>query len=173
MGAINWTDRQLGVINSIDGNTLVSASAGSGKTAVMLERVMRLITGESGKARVPLKRIVMVTFNESVAAELKSKISSRLSKKIAQSEDKDYLRAQIEDVPLADISTMHSFCSGIIKNNFEYLGVQPSFAIVDENEKDMLFGKAFANVLKEYKENYDYQMDMLINYFGGEAFAIQ
>ena len=71
MGSINWTDRQLGVINSIDGNTLVSASAGSGKTAVMLERVMRLITGESGKARVPLKRIVMVTFNESVAAELK------------------------------------------------------------------------------------------------------
>ncbi len=168
MGSINWTDRQLGVINSIDGNTLVSASAGSGKTAVMLERVMRLITGESGKARVPLKRIVMVTFNESVAAELKSKISSRLSKKIAQSEDKDYLRAQIEDVPLADISTMHSFCSGIIKNNFEYLGVQPSFAIVDENEKDMLFGKALANVLKEYKEDYDYQMDMLINYFGGE-----
>ena len=55
MGAINWTDRQLGVINSIDGNILVSASAGSGKTAVMLERVMRLITGESGKARVPLK----------------------------------------------------------------------------------------------------------------------
>lgn len=169
MANIKWTSQQLGVINSIDSNTLVSASAGSGKTAVMLERVMRLITGESGREKVPLKRIVLVTFNESVASELKSKINSRLTERIAFSDDKDYIRRQIEDIPLADISTMHSFCSAIIKNNFEYLGIQPSFSIVDEDEKDILFGKALANVLKEYKENYDYRFDMLINYFGGES----
>ncbi|MDE5910972.1 MAG: UvrD-helicase domain-containing protein, partial [Clostridia bacterium] len=75
---------------------------------------------------------------------------------------------QIEDAPLADISTMHSLCSTIIKNNFEYLGIQPSFSIVDDNEKQVLFGKAVANVMKEYRENYDYQIDILINYLGGE-----
>ncbi|MDE5755913.1 MAG: UvrD-helicase domain-containing protein, partial [Clostridia bacterium] len=168
MGEITWTKEQLDVINSVDANTLVSASAGSGKTTVMLERIVRIITGESGKKKTPLKRIIMVTFNESVASELKSKISARLAKKLAVSDDKDYLREQIEDVPLADISTMHSLCSSIIKNNFEYLGIQPSYSIVDDSEKQVLFGKAVANVMKEYRENYDYQIDILINYLGGE-----
>ena len=103
MGAINWTKEQLEVINSVDANTLVSASAGSGKTAVMLERVVRLITGENGKGKIPLKRIIMVTFNESVASELKSKIGARLAKELANSNDREYLREQIEDIPLADI----------------------------------------------------------------------
>ncbi len=168
MGAINWTKEQLGVINSIDTNTLVSASAGSGKTAVMIERVIRIITGENCKVKTPLKRIIMVTFNESVASELKSKISAQLAKRLATSEDKDYIREQIEDVPIADISTVHSLCSMIIKSNFEYLGIQPSFSIVDEGEKQTLFGKAISNVMKEYRENYDYQVDILINYLGGE-----
>ncbi|MDE6605567.1 MAG: UvrD-helicase domain-containing protein [Clostridia bacterium] len=168
MGAINWTKEQLDVINSVNVNTLVSASAGSGKTAVMLERVVRLITGENGNCKTPLRRIIMVTFNESVASELKSKIGSRLAKRLLESQDKEYLREQIEDAPLADISTMHSLCSTIIKNNFEYLGIQPSFSIVDDNEKQVLFGKAVANVMKEYRENYDYQIDILINYLGGE-----
>lgn len=169
MGAINWTKEQLDVINSVDVNTLVSASAGSGKTAVMLERVVRLVTGENGNGKTPLRRIIMVTFNESVASELKIKIGSRLAKRLAESQDKEYLREQIEDAPLADISTMHSLCSAIIKNNFEYLGIQPSFSIVDDNEKQVLFGKAVANVMKEYRENYDYQIDILINYLGGET----
>ncbi len=161
MGAINWTKEQLDVINSVDLNTLVSASAGSGKTAVMLERVVRLITGENGNGKTPLRRIIMVTFNESVASELKSKIGSRLAKRLAESQDKEYLREQIEDAPLADISTMHSLCSTIIKNNFEYLGIQPSFSIVDDDEKQVLFGKAVGNVMKEYRENYDYKIDIL------------
>ncbi|MDE5911621.1 MAG: UvrD-helicase domain-containing protein, partial [Clostridia bacterium] len=91
MGAINWTKEQLDVINSVDVNTLVSASAGSGKTAVMLERVVRLITGENGNCKTPLRRIIMVTFNESVASELKSKIGSRLAKRLLESQDKEYL----------------------------------------------------------------------------------
>lgn len=168
MDAINWTNEQLEVINSVDANTLVSASAGSGKTAVMIERVVRLITGENGAQKTPLKRIIMVTFNESVASELKSKISARLSKELATSEDREYLREQIEDVPLADISTLHSLCSTIIKNNFAYLEIEPSFSIVDENEKQVLFGKAIAGVMKEYRENYNYQIDIIINYLGGE-----
>ncbi|MDE6372521.1 MAG: UvrD-helicase domain-containing protein, partial [Clostridia bacterium] len=168
MSAINWTKEQLEVINSVDSNTLVSASAGSGKTAVMLERVVRLIVGENGNGKTPLRRIIMVTFNESVASELKSKIGARLAKRLLDSQDKEYLREQIEDAPLADISTMHSLCSTIIKNNFEYLGIQPSYSIVDDKEKQALFGKAVANVMKEYRENYDYQIDILINYLGGE-----
>lgn len=171
MSAVKWTAEQQAVIDSIDKNTLVSASAGSGKTAVMLERVMRLIVGDksAGRAPVPLRKIIIVTFNESVASELKSKISAKLSKLIDSGEyDVDYLSRQIEDIPLADISTLHSFCGMLIKTNFEYLGVQPSYSIVDDEEKQTLFGKAIENVLKKYMTSYDYELDVLINYLGGE-----
>lgn len=171
MSAINWTDEQRAVIESIDSNTLVSASAGSGKTAVMLERVMRLIVGDAAACRapVPLRKIMMVTFNESVAAELKSKINSSLVKLIDSGKyDRTYLARQIEDIPLCDVSTLHSFCNMLIKSNFERLDIQPSYSIVDESERQTLFSKAIANCLKKYKSDYDYQMDVLINYFGGE-----
>lgn len=171
MSAINWTAEQQAVIDSIDKNTLVSASAGSGKTAVMLERVMRLIVGDknAGRLPVPLRKIIIVTFNDSVASELKSKISVQLSELIGSGEyDTDYLSRQIEDIPLAEISTLHSFCGMLIKTNFEYLGIQPSYSIVDDEEKQALFGKAVENVLKKYKSNYDYELDVLINYLGGD-----
>ena len=171
MSEVKWTAEQQAVIDSIDKNTLVSASAGSGKTAVMLERVMRLIVGDknSGRAPVPLRKIIIVTFNDFIASELKSKISAKLSKLIDSGEyDSDYLSRQIEDIPLADISTLHSFCGMLIKTNFEYLGVQPSYSIVDDEEKQTLFGKAIENVLKKYRTSYDYELDVLINYLGGD-----
>ncbi|MDE6188941.1 MAG: UvrD-helicase domain-containing protein, partial [Clostridia bacterium] len=169
--AITWTDEQKAVIESVDNNTLVSASAGSGKTAVMLERVVRLIVGDGkeGQAPVPLKRIMILSFNESVAAELKSKISVQLSKLIDSGKyDREYIARQIEDIPLSDISTLHAFCGMLIKSNFEYLGIQPSYSILDDSEKQATFSKALENCLKKYRSDYDYEMDILINYFGGE-----
>lgn len=171
MSGIDWTEEQLGVIDSVDSDTLVSASAGSGKTAVMLERIIRLIVGDEtkGRAPVPLKRIVIVTFNESVAAELKGKLNSRLTNMMSSGVcDRDYLRRQIEDLPLADISTLHSFCGALIKSNFEYLGVKPSYSIIDEEEKQVLFGKAIKNALKKYKTDFAPDVEVLIDYFKGE-----
>ena len=169
MSGINWTKEQLDVIASIDNNTLVSASAGSGKTAVMLERIMRLISGGDGRAPIPLRRIMISTFNESVAAELKNKINAALFKLIESgSGDRDFLRMQIEDLPLADISTLHAFCGMLIRSNFEYLDIQPSYSIVDEDEKNALFSKAMQTVLKKYIGGGDYVADVLVDYFGGE-----
>lgn len=171
MAQIKWTDEQKNVIDSIDKNTLVSASAGSGKTAVMLERLMRIVVGDkqTGRAGVPIRNIVTVTFNESVANELKSKISGELVKLINTGvADNDYLRAQIEDIPLADISTLHAFCSNLIKSNFEQIDIDPSFSIADDSERAVLFNKAIAEVMKKYKTGYDYEIDMLIGYCKGE-----
>ena len=169
---MGWTDEQIKVIESIDDNTLVSASAGSGKTTVMLERLMRIIVGdkEKGRERVPLKNIVTVTFTEAVAAELKSKIGAKLVKLINTGVcDNDYLREQIEDIPLANISTLHGFCSNLIKTHFEVLGIDPSFSISDDDERKILFDKAIDKVMKKYKSQYDYDMDVLQAYFGGEG----
>lgn len=171
MSEIKWTKEQLKVIESIDNNTLVSASAGSGKTAVMLERLMRIVVGdkERGKKPVRLRRIVTVTFNESVAAELKSKINNELVKLINSGVcSNEYLREQIEDLPLAEISTLHAFCSNLIKTNFDYLDVDASFSIADDSERQVLFGKAVTNVMKEYKSKYDPEIDILISYCRGE-----
>lgn len=171
MSKIEWTDEQKNVINSIDNNTLVSASAGSGKTAVMLERLMRIVVGnkEKGRAPVKIRRIVTVTFNESVAAELKSKINNELVKLINSGVcPNEYLREQIEDLPLAEISTLHAFCSNLIKTNFDFLDIDASFSIVDDSERQVLFKKALTNVLKQYKSKYDPEIDILISYFRGE-----
>ncbi|MDE5616651.1 MAG: UvrD-helicase domain-containing protein, partial [Clostridia bacterium] len=171
MAAINWTAEQQAVIDSIDKNTLVSASAGSGKTAVMLERVLKLVAGDksAGRAPIPLRKIMIVTFNDSVATELKGKINAGLSRLMDSGlYDTDYIRDQIEDIPLADISTLHSFCGMLIRTNFEYLDVQPSYSIVDEEEKQTLFSKAAESVLKKLTTDYDYNVDALISYFGGE-----
>ncbi len=171
MAQIKWTDEQKNVIDSIDKNTLVSASAGSGKTAVMLERLMRIVVGDkqTGRAGVPIRNIVTVTFNESVANELKSKISGELVKLINTGvADNGYLRAQIEDIPLADISTLHAFCSNLIKSNFEQIDIDPSFSIADDSERAVLFNKAIAEVMKKYKTGYDYEIDMLIGYCKSE-----
>lgn len=169
---MEWTEEQKNVIKSIDKNTLVSASAGSGKTAVMLERLVRIVVGnkEEGRKGVPLRRIVTVTFNESVANELKSKISGELVKLINTGvADNDYLRAQIEDIPLADISTLHAFCSNLIKTNFEQIDIDPSFSIADDSERQVLFNKAIAEVMKKYKTDYDYKIDILMGYCRNEG----
>lgn len=171
MSEIKWTDEQLDVIKSVDNNTLVSASAGSGKTAVMLERLMRIVVGdkEQGRKPVRIRRIVTVTFNESVTAELKSKINNELVKLINSGVcSNDYLREQIEDLPLAEISTLHAFCSNLIKTNFDYLDVDASFSIADDSERQMLFGKAITNVMKGFKSKYDPEIDVLISYCRGE-----
>lgn len=172
MAEIKWTDEQKKVIDSRDKNTLVSASAGSGKTAVMLERLVRIVVGDKSENRagVPLKKIVTVTFNESVAVELRSKIGGKLVELINTGvAPNDYLRAQIEDIPLADISTLHAFCSNLIKTNFEQLDIDPSFSIADDSERQVLFNKAIAEVMKKYKTNYDYDIDILIGYCKGEG----
>ena len=108
MSKVSWNKEQLAAIESVGGNTLVSASAGSGKTSVMIERVVRLI-----KSGTPVRRIVMLTFSNAVAAELRERITAELTKALREEgADREYLRRQIDDVPMADIGTVHSFCGG-------------------------------------------------------------
>ena len=109
--AREWNKAQIRAIGSLDKNTLVSASAGSGKTAVTIERIVRII-----KQGTPVRNIVMLAFSNAVAAELKDRISSALVEAMREEgADKEYIREQIDDVSMADICTVHSFCGNLIK----------------------------------------------------------
>ena len=153
-------DEQLQVINHEQGNILISASAGSGKTFVMVERLIRLII----EKKTSVANVLCVTFTEAAATEMKEKIKRAIAKKISEGVD---LTEELLLVDNADISTIHSFCSKLIRRYFFIAGISPDYKIVDEakakalkNESlDRTFNKLYALkdkdflfVLKRYKE---------------------
>ncbi len=156
--AINWNSEQQRVIRSRNKNMLVSAAAGSGKTAVLTERILSLITDKDNP--VDLDRILVVTFTKAAAGEMKERIRKKLEAKIASDKNNELIRRQSVLIHNAQISTIHSFCSYIIKNYFYLLDIDPAFRIMDDGEcrlmKDEcmseLFDDAFAgedqNILK-------------------------
>lgn len=125
------------------GNALVSASAGSGKTFVVIERIIRLIIEEG----VGIDEILAVTFTKLAAQEMKDKLRSALTKKYISTGD-NRLKEQLELINASDISTIHSFCSKLIKKYFYVLGVDYSSRVVDEIEKKSLQERA-VNLLFE------------------------
>ncbi len=169
---MEWSKEQLDVIQSRTNNTLVSASAGSGKTSVMIERLMRIVTGDYFVSEpTPIKRVVVVTFNNSVAQELRLKIAKKLKEIMSKGEYISYLREQIEDIPMSDISTLHALCGNIIRQNFEVIGVDPAFGILDEEGRTILFDKALDSTLKEYQSNYNADFEVFYKYCGAFNFT--
>ena len=140
----NWTKEQEKAIYEPSGkkNILVSAAAGSGKTAVLVERIINLITNSENP--FPIDSILVATFTEAAATEMKERIINRINKSyrealengdIAQSK---YLKEQMHLTAGADINTIDAFCLRVVKNNFHVLGVDPNFSIMDTNEDKML-----------------------------------
>ncbi len=141
MSEKEWNDQQLCAINMRGHSVVVSAAAGSGKTSVLAERVLRLI--EEGE---DLSRMLVVTFTNLAAGEMRSRIHQRLQeagKKDAR------LAAQAEKCAFADISTLHSVCGRLIRDNFAQAGVSPTFAIADEAEVAKLQQTALDEVIEE------------------------
>ncbi len=167
-----WTDAQRAVLESIRDNTLVSASAGSGKTAVMIERVLRLVTGDNASGiRVPVRRIMMVTFSVAIADELKLRIARALRDRVRNgaADEAEYLREQIEDLPLCDISTLHAMCANLLRSDFERAQVDPSFGILEEESASILFARAVETVIGAYEAALDPQVYLLSKLLGGKA----
>lgn len=137
------TDKQKQVINHGKGNILVSASAGSGKTHTMVERAIRLITEEN----VNVNEILCVTFTEKAAFEMKERLRKALTLKIEINES-DYLKAQLNEIATADISTLHAFCARLIRTYFFTAGVSPDFNILEEGEATVFKNKSIEKVFK-------------------------
>lgn len=151
MSERKWTPSQEDAINARGGSVLVSAAAGSGKTAVLVERIISLITDE--KNPIDADRILVVTFTNAAAAEMKDRIARAISNLIYENPDKSYLRRQQMLLDKAQISTVHSFCMSLISENFQKLNIPPDFTIADANRIEVFKNQAINEILEEIYEN--------------------
>lgn len=151
-----WTAAQLKAIGERDRTLLVSAAAGSGKTATLTERIIRTLTDPERPA--DLSRLLIVTFTRAAAAELKERISGALSDALAKNPaDKNLLR-QFMLLPSAKISTIDSFCLNIVRTNHQRLGLPPNFRI-DEAESDLLGREVMNELINECYDSPETETD--------------
>ncbi len=146
--ATNWTDDQKNAIYDNGGTLLVSAAAGSGKTAVLVERVIQKLIDKENP--VDADRLLIVTFSNAAAAEMRARIFKKLSQLSSNSEYRNRISHQLLLLDTANISTIHAFCIRLLRRNFHVLGISPTFTIADENEIAVLKTVAINNVIKEY-----------------------
>lgn len=151
MSEKQYTPMQRKAVYEEGKNILVSASAGSGKTYVMIERVIRLIL--EGKAEVG--EILAVTYTSAAAEEMKQKLVKAVVSEINAGKDCDRLRKTLADIPTASISTFHSFCSNLIRAYFYALPVDPAFTICDDAKSDELESKAIDGLFSDLYESRD------------------
>ena len=143
---MQWTDDQQKAISAQGGTLLVSAAAGSGKTAVLVERVLtRLADAENGCGA---DELLIVTFTRSATAQMRDKIAAALQKRIAADPGNTHLRRQQALLPFARISTIDSFCADVVRENFQALGVEPDYTILDDRQLDLLREESAAEVVE-------------------------
>ena len=146
---MGWTDRQKSVIEARDRDILVSAAAGSGKTTVLVERIIEML--EDPDSDVNINEFLIVTFTRNAASEMKEKIRKRLTEALEKDPSNEHLRKQMSLIYDADISTIDSFAKKIVSEHFEESGIDidPNFRLMDEIEESMLIEDKIVEVLDE------------------------
>lgn len=158
---ITPTKNQQAVLDVCDNNQIVSASAGSGKTTIMIEKVLNYI-----RAGNDVKNMLIVTFTTLAATEMKQKLAKELSKEIARETDlkkKKYLNSQYFNIDMANISTIDKFCRDIVKRYFYLLDIDPNFGVLSKNDITSLKNRSFNKAIdKALKSNYEKTMDLCL-----------
>ena len=155
-----WTNDQLNAIETRGCNLLVAAAAGSGKTAVLVERIIRIITNE--EKPVDIDKLLVVTFTSAAAAEMRERIADAISKALEVNPNSKVLQRQLTLLTRANITTMHSFCLDVIKNYYHTIDLDPTFRISDETENTLLKLDVINDMFEDYYENEDIEFRRLI-----------
>ena len=154
---VKWTEEQQKVISLRDRNILVSAAAGSGKTAVLVERILSKITDP--EAPVDIDRLLIMTFTRAAAGEMKERISSAIESALYEDPDNEHLQRQSTLLHTAQITTIDGFCAYIIRNYFHLIGLDPGYRTADEGELKLLredvTGKLLEDYYSEKQEKYE------------------
>ncbi len=164
---MKWTNEQREAIELREKNILVSAAAGSGKTAVLVERIKRLIIDEN----FSVDRMLIVTFTNLAASEMKAKIRSSLQqthKAETNIEKKEYLQKQISLLSRANISTFHSFALEVMSDFYYTIDLDPSFKICDDAERTILKRESLDNLFDEFFDNSDDDFIYFLNCYSSE-----
>ncbi|MBR0140595.1 MAG: UvrD-helicase domain-containing protein, partial [Firmicutes bacterium] len=162
-----WTERQKDAIESRNETLLVSAAAGSGKTAVLVERVMGLIMND----RVGLDRMLIVTFTNAAAAEMKEKIGTRIRRSLQKDdlspEDRRFLRSQLAAMGSCNISTFHKFAIEVVHRYYHIIGVSPDLAVCDESRAEILKREAMDELFEERFASGDGELRFFLDRYSG------
>lgn len=158
-----WTTQQNNAINARNRNILVSAAAGSGKTAVLVERVIKIITDKTNP--VDIDRLLVVTFTNAAAAEMKFRISKSLNKLIKENPNDSYYKRQLSKLPNAKITTIDAFCSNLVKEHFYELSINQDFSLLDEGELELLTENVISDIIDEFFNNEEKDIISLIDAF--------
>ena len=161
---IKYTPQQQNVLDDSTKNLLVSASAGSGKTATVIQKIFDLIT----KNNIDLQELLVITFTESASLEMKMRLKDKLYK---ASNENISLSGQIEKLPTSDISTIHGFCSKMLRKYFFELDLNANFAVLNENDSKFLKATALDKIINKYSNNQDDDFIKLSMLFGGRNFS--
>ena len=155
-----WTQKQLQAIEARDKTILVSAAAGSGKTATLTERIVRKLTDEGNPASI--SKMLIVTFTRLSAADLKRKISNAISTELAKNPTSQYLSKQLVLLESANICTIDSFYLDIVRKNFQRIGLPSNFRLADEGEMALLRKEVMESIIeKHYDMNAKAEDDFL------------
>ena len=144
---VRWTPDQKKAIEARGGTLIVSAAAGSGKTAVLVERCIRRLLDETHPCNAD--ELLIVTFTRAATAEMRTRLSKAISDKLLEDPDNEHLQTQQMLLPSAHICTIDSFCGNLVRENFEQLGISPDFRMLDETEEKVLQQNAMDQILEE------------------------
>ena len=146
---MDWTPKQTEVLEAIDQDVLVAAAAGSGKTAVMVEKVLRLVK----ERRTDIDNILAVTFTKAAAAEMKERLTKKLGEILEENPDDEYIYKQICYVQNSKITTIDSFCAWVVKRYYNLTDLDPMFRVADETESKLLLSDSFAELIRDIVDN--------------------
>jgi len=162
MPEIKWTASQNEAVKSKVANILVTAAAGSGKTQVLSGRILNRIIED----KIDIDKILVVTFTKAAASEMRERIAKAISKELAKDPKNSHLRRQMSLIGSASITTMHSFCLDVVRENFFALNLSPNFRILDEPENTLLKLRAVEEVLEELYQEKDEIFLALSDFYG-------
>lgn len=160
MSSPKWTKEQQEVIDSRECNLLVAAAAGSGKTAVLVERIIQIITNK--EKPVDIDSLLVVTFTNAAAAEMRERIGDAIGKALEKNPEDSHLQNQLVLLNKASITTIHSFCLEVIKSNFHKIDLDPNFRMGDETECTILKLETIEEVFEEFYEEKEYDFYKLV-----------
>ena len=163
MPTVKFTESQQKAIDIRNSNVLVSAAAGSGKTAVLVERIISIVCDDEHP--VDIDRLLIVTFTKAAADQMREKISAAIYEKLKENPDSAHIERQAGLVNNAQITTIDSFCLFVIKNNFNEIGLDPMFRVADENEVKLIAKDILKELLEEKYATGDKDFTECVDYF--------
>ena len=162
MSEIKWTDAQKAAIDYHKSSVIVSAAAGSGKTAVLVERIINMLD------TTDIDRLLVVTFTQAAASQMRENIANALEEKIRMQDNtkaKEFYHRQLLLLPGANISTRHSFCSKIIKDNFDKLGLSADYSLAEPDKSALLLAQSIEELIEtEYETGRPEFLSFVQNY---------